>query len=140
MAFTLEQSERAKKMQAAAAHDASPQVRVIAGPGTGKSWTIEERVRWLLGNGVSPNSIYVVSFTRASARDLRRRIQESCRQDGDSRVDQIRVTTLHSLALITLRLANLLKAYPVEPTVLDDWELEDIFDDEFGDTYGIGKD
>lgn len=29
--------------QEAAAHDASDQVRTIAGPGTGKSFTIEER-------------------------------------------------------------------------------------------------
>ena len=52
---------------------------------------------------------------------------------------QARVVTLHSLALRALRAARLLQAYPAEPLVLDQWELENIFDSEFGHVEGIGK-
>jgi DNA helicase II / ATP-dependent DNA helicase PcrA len=65
---------RAAEMEQRAAARASAQaIRLVAGPGTGKSATIEERVRWLLEQGTPPDAIYVVSFTRASAAELRER-------------------------------------------------------------------
>ena len=50
----------------------------------------------------------------------------------------MRVSTLHSLALRLLRAAGLLH-YPADPLVLDNWELESIFDAEFGISHGVGK-
>lgn len=126
-------------IQQTAAHDQSQQVRLVAGPGTGKSSVIEERVRWLLAQGVQAANIYCVSFTRASALDLRLRIQKYCNQNNQPTVTQVRVTTLHSLALRTLRAAGLLHAYPVDPIVLDTWELENVFDAEFGHISNLGK-
>ncbi len=137
MPITAAQISAAQARQHAAAHDASPQVRVVAGTGTGKSFAIEERVRWLLAQGVAPEAICAVSFTRASALDLRRRIQEYCTRNGQPTVTRVRVSTLHSLALRTLRAAGLLTAYPADPLVLDTWELENIFEAEFGQAYGI---
>jgi DNA helicase II / ATP-dependent DNA helicase PcrA len=64
----------AVQQQERAAQDPSPAVRLVAGPGTGKSATIEERIRWLLENGVAPERIFAISFTRASARELRQRV------------------------------------------------------------------
>ncbi len=139
MPFTPMQIAAAQAVQHAAAGDAKPQVRVVAGPGTGKSATIEERVRWLLAAGVPPTAIHAVSFTRASARDLRYRVHTYCSQHGQPSATSVRVTTLHSLALRTLRAANLLAAYPADPLVMDAWELETVFDAEFGHVYGIGK-
>ena len=82
----------------------------------------------------------MVSFTRASALDLRDRVHRYCIKNGCSSVTQVRVTTLHSLALRTLRAAGLLAAfYPADPLVLDSWELEKIFDAEFGDKFNIQK-
>jgi len=51
---------------------------------------------------------------------------------GQNNVAGVNVSTLHSLALRTLRRADLLAQYPVDPLVLDDWELTNIFDGEFG--------
>ncbi len=123
---------RAEQIQMDAARLPAPQVRLIAGPGTGKSSTIEKRVVWLLDEGVASHQIYVVSFTRASARDLQERVAEYCARHGHGNAGPIRVSTLHSLALRILRAAGLLNRYPVDPTVLDNWELEEIFDAEFG--------
>lgn len=129
MALTPQQTAAAEALQRAAAQDASVQVRLVAGPGTGKSRSIEERIRWLLESGTHPQSIYVVSFTRAASRDLQQRIESYCVQNGQAGV--VRVSTLHSLALRLLRGGGLLAAFPVGPHILDDWESENIIDAEF---------
>jgi len=137
--ITPAQIAAAEAVQHAAAHDPSHHVRLIAGPGTGKSSAIEARVRWLLTQNIPANAICAVSFTRASATDLRLRIHQYATQPGFSTIAQVPVSTLHSLALRVLRSAGQLVAYPVDPLVLDNWELENIFDEEFGYVHGTGK-
>lgn len=119
------------KNQVAAAQEQTPLVRLVAGPGTGKSFAIEERVRWLLASQIPPKSICVVSFTRASSRDLKNRIAQYCEQHSQERADEVSVTTLHSLALRILRKKKLLQGFPAMPKVLDEWEVKRIFDEEF---------
>jgi DNA helicase-2/ATP-dependent DNA helicase PcrA len=133
MAITQQQTDLAKANQDAVAHDANAPIRLIAGPGTGKSFTIQERVNWLLQNGVPPETIYVISFTRASSLDLKNRIHSYCRQKGRPNPEEVSVSTLHSLALRALRSARML-TYPASPTILDDWEVKNIFDREFSIT------
>src|SRR3990172_3544162 len=113
--ITSEQLVAAEAVQHDAAHAIDKQVRLVAGPGTGKSSTIEERVRWLLATGVLADTIFVVSFTRASSLDLRKRIQKYCQEHGHLAGEHVSVTTLHSLALRTLRRAGFLGAYPADP-------------------------
>ena len=131
MTITPEQLEAAKTTQFEAAHDLADQVLLLAGPGTGKSFAIGERVNYLLNSGVSESEIIAVSFTRAASKDLSQRIIEYCRSNGNPDVEYIRVSTLHSLALMMLRKAQLLTLYPSSPQVLDDWELKNIYDQEF---------
>jgi DNA helicase II / ATP-dependent DNA helicase PcrA len=139
MPITAQQRQTAQAVQSAAARDTALRVRLVAGPGTGKSFCIEQRVLWLLQQqGVPPDAIAAVSFTRASSADLRSRIQNFCLANQCPAGAQVRVSTLHSLALRALRAAGLLQ-YPAEPLVLDNWELENIFDAEFGESDDIGK-
>jgi DNA helicase II / ATP-dependent DNA helicase PcrA len=139
MPITPPQILSAQGAQHAAAHDGAQKIRLLAGPGTGKSSSIEKRVHWLLSNGTEPDQIVAVSFTRASAADLERRIRAYCHGNGQPQVEQVRVCTLHSVALRLLRQAGLLEAFPVEPRVLDEWERRDIFDVEFGKMASIPK-
>jgi DNA helicase-2/ATP-dependent DNA helicase PcrA len=124
------QIRRAESIQHAAAHDSSGQIRVVAGLSTGKSFAVQERVRWLLDNGEDPDSIFIVSFTRAASLDLRERTVHYCHRKGQPNVDLVNISTLHSLALRALRAAGLL-AYPADPLVMDDWELKNVLDAEF---------
>lgn len=131
----------AHRLQALAAHERSIATRLVAGPGTGKSSSIEERFRWLIADeGIPADSLFGVSFTRAAANDLRLRVGGYLDAKGVSILrDDLRISTLHSLALRLLARANLLGTFPVKPRVFDEWEVEHIFDGEFRAVTGMGK-
>lgn len=133
MAITPQQILTAKQVQDTAAHDTNQTVRLVAGPGTGKSFVIEGRVHWLLSNqNIPPEDIIAISFTRAASKDLKDRIHGYCLAHNQPNVTSVRVSTLHSLALYILRKTGNLNLYPTDPIIMDDWELAVIFDAEFG--------
>src|SRR5579859_179769 len=100
MAITQAQKAAADAQQWRAARDPALQVRVTAGPGAGKSYTIEKRIVHLLRNGANPRNVYVISFTRATGEELRSRIDKFCATQGLAALGaQVRVSTMHSLAL-----------------------------------------
>src|SRR5260370_3452423 len=138
MPITPQQIQAAEATQRAAAHDAAKHIRLVAGPGTGKSFSIEERVCLFLGQRTHPQTVTVVAFTRAPSIELRGRIHKYCAFHNQHNGAQVRVSTLHSLALRMLKAANLLH-YPADPLVLDSWELENVFDAEFGHANNLGK-
>jgi superfamily I DNA/RNA helicase len=65
-----------------------PRVRVIAGPGTGKSFAMKRRVAKLLESGIAPKEVLAVTFTRVAAEDLRRELQKLGFQDVKSLRDR----------------------------------------------------
>lgn len=137
MPITQGQKTAAEQTQWTAARDSSPQVRLVAGPGTGKSFTIEKRVADLLANGVAASNVYVISFTRATCAELRERIENFCSAlPCANQVSAVNVSTMHSLALRILRRANLLTSYPSTPIILDDWEQTQVYDRELSASIG----
>lgn len=61
--------------QLAAAHSEAPRTVVISGPGTGKTATLIERVRWLVQErDVEPNEIALLTFTRRAAGEMQVRL------------------------------------------------------------------
>lgn len=62
---------------------------VLAGAGSGKTFTIVERVHELLSRGVQPSSIVILTFSRAAARELKQRIGEG----------KVHIGTFHSFIL-----------------------------------------
>jgi DNA helicase-2/ATP-dependent DNA helicase PcrA len=111
---------------------------LVAGPGTGKSKTIEKRVEHVLSKGAVSSAVYVISFTVAASAELKDRITAHCANGPlAAAATGVRVSTLHALALRILRNANLLVAlYPDDPSVLDDWERKSIYDRELSNTLG----
>lgn len=67
-------------------------IRVMAGPGTGKSYALKRRLARLLEEGADPSRILVVTFTRTAAADL---VQEIAALGVDG-CDEISAGTLHS--------------------------------------------
>lgn len=80
-----------------AAYQGSP-LRVIAGPGTGKTFALMRRVARLLESGVLPSSILAVTFTRTAANDLVYQLKSL----GTPGADRVAASTLHSLCFALL--------------------------------------
>jgi len=139
--ITTAQAAQAELRQWQAAQDAAPQVRLIAGPGTGKSATIERRVAHVLNMGINPQHVYVISFTRATCAELAARIAAFCVTQPCAEIaGDVRISTMHSLALRILRSAAVLTTlYPSDPFVLDDWERENVYDVELGNALGSSR-
>ena len=49
----------------------------LAGAGTGKTYTLIERIKYLLSTGVSPDSMLVLTFTNAAAYEMKERFDKS---------------------------------------------------------------
>lgn len=71
----------------------SPVIRVVAGPGSGKTTCLKRRTRRLVeGDRINPTTMFVGTFTRAIASELKEALGRN-----------VRVSTLHSLAYELLR-------------------------------------
>lgn len=64
-------------------------IRVCAGPGSGKTAVLVERIRKLLESGVSPERILAITFTKKAAQEMQERLQEEVLPN---------ISTLHALA------------------------------------------
>jgi len=100
------------QQKAAVDHDGS-RLMIIAGAGTGKTATISARAARLIRDGLMPHKIWLITFCREAADELRVR-SSSCVKDGDL----ITAGTYHALAVRLLRRWG----------SLIDWQGDDILD------------
>jgi DNA helicase-2/ATP-dependent DNA helicase PcrA len=113
-------------------------VRVIAGPGTGKSFALKRRVARLLEEGENPRRILPVTFTNVAAEDLQREMLLV----GVPGCEEIRGSTLHSLCMRILSQQNVLEAIGRVPRPLNRFEMEPLLYDlpnMFGDKRARAK-
>ena len=76
MPITPQQIQAAENLQHAAAHDIRDQVRLVAGPGTGKTRTLVERIIWLITEkSVLPRTILAVTFSNRATREMAERVE-----------------------------------------------------------------
>ncbi len=100
-------------------------VLVIAGAGSGKTRAIVYRVAYLLENGVAPESILMLTFTRKAAKEMLSRVDALLRASSGARVLG---GTFHSVANHLLRrYASMLGISP-NYTILDTGDAEDVLD------------
>ncbi len=76
-------------------------VLIIAGPGSGKTFTLVERIVYLITQkGVSPESLLVVTFTDKAARELTTRISNRLTELGIKfNLNEMYLGTFHSICL-----------------------------------------
>ncbi len=73
-------------------------VAVIAGPGTGKTRTLVERIAWLVEErGVKPQEITAVTFTNQAAAEMRQRLEK--RLGGKRAAAGMTIGTFHAICL-----------------------------------------
>ena len=107
------------------AADTTNRIRVIAGPGTGKSYAMKRRVARLLEGKVNPGKILAVTFTRVAAEDLHRELQKL----GVPGCEDLEGQTLHSLAMRILARQHVLNAMGRTPRPLNDFEQKAMYCD-----------
>lgn len=76
-------------------------VLIIAGPGSGKTFTLVERIVYLITQkGVAPESLLVVTFTDKAARELTTRISNRLAEIGiQFNLNEMYLGTFHSICL-----------------------------------------
>lgn len=88
------------KVQELIANHSEGPVLVIAGPGSGKTKTLVDRVVNLVKKGVSPEAIMVGTFTEKAAKELITRISNRLLDDNIKvNLNEMYVGTLHSIFL-----------------------------------------
>ncbi len=100
-------------------------LRVVAGPGTGKSFALKRRVARLLDEGTRPDRILPVTFTNVAAEDLQREML----QVGVTGCKDIKGSTLHSLCMRILSRQQVLEAIGRIPRPLNNFEMEPLLYD-----------
>jgi ssDNA-binding Zn-finger/Zn-ribbon topoisomerase 1 len=77
-------------------------IRVMAGPGSGKTTSMIQRIKYLIENGVDPNAIVYVTLTKSMAEEGRKRILAELPSLSSSRIVR-QICTIHALCLRILR-------------------------------------
>jgi DNA helicase-2/ATP-dependent DNA helicase PcrA len=107
-------------------------LRIVAGPGTGKTFALMRRVARLLEQeGVPPDRILAVTFTRTAANDL----VEQLAALGVPGANQVAAKTLHAISFGLLSRGAVFQALGRSPRPLMSYELDTLvcdLQDQFG--------
>ena len=118
----------------AAQHGNAP-LLIIAGAGTGKTATLAHRVAHLIGQGVSPARIMLLTFTRRAAAEMLRRADTVLRQVANVKKAKVKLVlgtgkvwsgTFHAAAVRLLRRYGKAIGVPPNFTIHDRGDSEDL--------------
>jgi DNA helicase-2/ATP-dependent DNA helicase PcrA len=118
---------------AAATHPGGP-LLIIAGAGTGKTRTLIHRVAHLLANGVAPERILILTFTRRAAQEMLSRVE---RLVGNAS-GRVHGGTFHSTGHRLLRKYGQNAGLPSDFSIMDQGDAEDMMQ-LARNTLGLGK-
>src|SRR5579872_3416015 len=90
--------------------EANP-LRVLAGPGTGKTFSMMRRVARLLQDGANPKRILVCTFTRTAAVDLKKSLD----QLGVEGAGEVVAQTIHAFSFGMLMRSAVIEITGREP-------------------------
>ncbi|MCC2670908.1 MAG: ATP-dependent helicase UvrD/PcrA [Armatimonadetes bacterium] len=117
-------TELNSRQREAATHPGGP-VLVIAGAGSGKTKTLACRVAWLLEQGVPPDRILLLTFTRRAAAEM---LERAGRITGPGSAGRVWGGTFHSMANRMLRQFGHSVGLAPEFTVIDQSDAADLMD------------
>jgi DNA helicase-2/ATP-dependent DNA helicase PcrA len=87
------------QQRAAVLHDGGP-LLIVAGAGSGKTRTLASRVARLVADGMAPERILLLTFSRRAAKEM---LQRAARLTGDTRTSRVAGGTFHAMANRVLR-------------------------------------
>ena len=100
-------------------------VLVIAGAGTGKTWTLACRVAYLIEQGVPPERILLLTFSRRAAREM---LSRASRIVDRNRTGKVWGGTFHAIGNRLLRIYGRPLGLSPDFTVLDQADMADLMD------------
>ena len=110
-------------------------LRLVAGPGTGKTRVLTRRVAYLIETGAADAStIFALTFSRAAARELRQRLELL---EGGDVGDRPGVYTLHAFALRQLLMLGGAPTLPHPIRIADDYDERWVIEEELSDLAGL---
>jgi DNA helicase II / ATP-dependent DNA helicase PcrA len=115
--------EELNEAQRRAARHAGGPLLIIAGAGSGKTKTLACRVAWLIAQGVSPDRILLLTFTRRAAAEM---IERARRLTGAAHAGQVWGGTFHAVANRLLRQYGRALGLSPEFTVTDQADAADL--------------
>lgn len=123
--FKIDYEKSLNEMQYIAATTIEGPLLVIAGAGSGKTRTIVYRVAFLLENGIPPQQILLLTFTRKAANEMLARTTSLL---NDMRCQKVMGGTFHSFANYLLRKYS--KFLDISPnfTIIDTVDSADVID------------
>src|SRR5262249_9683461 len=102
-------------------------VCVIAGPGSGKTFVLVERFKWLVEvKRVLVHGILAITFTEKAAANMRRRLVEAFPPAGELRkaIERAYISTIDAFCARLLRENAIEAGVDPEFRVLDQWEAD----------------
>ena len=102
--------------EAAVMYDGKKPLLIEAGPGSGKTTVLIERVKYLLNNKcIDPESLFVITFTKKAANELKTRLSEETDNISELDVQKMQISTIHGFCAKILE-----KAGHVNLSIIDD--------------------
>jgi DNA helicase-2/ATP-dependent DNA helicase PcrA len=111
-------------------------VLVIAGAGTGKTWTLACRVAYLIEQGTPPERILLLTFSRRAAKEM---LSRAGRLVDQRRTGKVWGGTFHAIANRLLRLYGRPLGLSPDFTVLDQADMADLMDLIRGERHATGQ-
>lgn len=96
-------------------------ILIIAGAGTGKTYTLTRRTMNIIEQGYDPSRILLMTFTNAAAQEMKGRIIQSVGEPGE----QVEATTYHSFCAKQLRNSIYKIGYKPNFNIMDATSSED---------------
>ena len=98
---------------------------VIAGAGSGKTRVITYKVAWLVENGVTPDEIVLLTFTRKAANEMLSRVEKLL---ADRSAGNVLGGTFHGFSNYVLRRYGSIIGVPSNFSIIDPEDCADIID------------
>jgi len=117
-----------EQQQTAVGAPADRPLLILAGAGTGKTATLSARVAWLIAQGLAPERILLLTFTRRAAREMLTRTATLLERAGIAARGQVVGGTFHAVAWRLVRLYAEPLRLPPRLSVLDTGDSADLLD------------
>lgn len=102
--------------------EAEGSVRILAAPGSGKTRVITERIKHLIKNGTHPREVLAISFTRAAAQEMKKRLET----DLGEVMNTMQVSTFHALAMRIVKKHGHVRGFRPGLSIYDERDSRDI--------------